>query len=53
MNSLVNGNLIKCMGKESLHGQMVENTKVITKTIKKKVTVYLLGLMVDNMMDYG
>lgn len=51
--SQVNGKIITCMVKVSLAGQMEDNTKVNTVTIKKKGLESILGPMVDNTLDNG
>ena len=52
-NIMVNGKIIKCMGKENLFEMMVEYILVNTIQIKNKVGEYLYGQMVDNIEENG
>jgi len=48
-----NGRTIKWMAKESLNGQMIENTMVIILKIRSTVMVNLNGQMAENTKDNG
>lgn len=52
-NMKESGNVIKCMVKEHLHGQMGESTLENIFKTRKKVTVNLSGLIIDAIEENG
>lgn len=52
-NTMAIGNVIRCMVKVFLHGQMVVNMMDNIMTIRNKVMEYLLGQTVDSTMVIG
>jgi hypothetical protein len=53
VNTLESGRTTNSMVRESTHGQMVDATKETTWMIRKRVTVFTIGLMGENMKVSG
>jgi len=51
--TMVNGRTERCMDREFINGKMGVDTKVNTRTIRKRASVRICGLMVVSIMETG
>ena len=52
-NILENGKIIKCMDMDNSFGLKGKNILVFIKMIKKKDSVFIIGQMIDFLLDFG